>query len=215
MSGKSSRIQGFTLVEILVAFSLAVAVITISLKLSSYVRTNFVAGTVDIDNLQQARAAINSIRRDFLVAHPSIEPSEGTDIREKIRNNPMILTSHFSARQKSRPVIISDKEIHLFKSRLDENGRKQIEEISYVFDAAEKSLVRVSGDVRKQYTGIENVKFVLYPHQLNKKISMVWISILASHQESGESRQLEIATTIASSIIGSDLNRQYWNWNPD
>jgi hypothetical protein len=67
--------------------------------------------------------------------------------------------------------------------------------------------------VRKQYSGIENVKFVIYQHQFNKKIPMVWISLLVSHQESGERRQLEIATSIASSIIGHDLNSHYWNSN--
>jgi len=213
MPGKYNNRKGFTLVEILVAFSLAVTVITIALKLSSNVRTNVVAGTVDLENLQQARAAINSIRRDFLVAQPLIESSEGFDIREKIRSNQIISASLFSATQKSRPVIISEKEIHLFKTTLDENGNEKIEEISYVFDSDEKSLIRVSGDVRKQYSGIENVKFVIYQHQFNKKIPMVWISLLVSHQESGERRQLEIATSIASSIIGHDLNSHYWNSN--
>ncbi|HAE39001.1 MAG TPA: hypothetical protein DCG57_10240 [Candidatus Riflebacteria bacterium] len=213
MPAKYSKRQGFTLVEMLVAFSLAVAVIIMALKLSSTVRTNVVAGTVDLQNLQQARAAINSIRRDFLVAHPSIDYSEGTDIREEIRSKPIISASHFSARQKSRPVIIAENEIHLFKSTLDENGRKKVEEISYIFDSAEKSLFRVSGDVKKQFSGIENVKFVLYQHQLNKKIPLVWVSLMVTHQEGGESRQLEIATTIVSSIIDHDLNNRHWNWN--
>ncbi|MBU1106045.1 MAG: type II secretion system GspH family protein [Candidatus Riflebacteria bacterium] len=209
---KNHNNRAFTLVETLVGFALATALIILVMQLGRITRASVAKGDVDLQNLQEARSAINSLRRDFLVATPLYNTSDGLDIREEIRNNPVLTSDRFSKQQKSRPVIVSDQEIHFCRYTLDQNGNKTIEEISYVFDKTDKSLIRTTLSGKKVFTGIENARFSVYSHSLDPRVPLLWVALTVENKESGESKKLELATTIASSIISQDLNNSHWNW---
>lgn len=204
--------SAFTLVETIVGFALAAALIIFVMQFARMARSSVAKGDVDLQNLQESRAAINSLRRDLLVATPVYIPADGLDAREEIRRNPILVTDQFSKQQKSRPVIVSEHEIHFCRYSLDENGKKTTENISYIFDGNEKSLVRISLAGKKVFTGIENVRFSVYFHSINSGIPLLWVVLTVENNEGGESKKLELATTIASSIISQDLNNFHWNW---
>ncbi len=211
---KTDTNAAFTLVETLVAFFLATALIVLLMQLSGGVRTGVVRGDVDLQNLMEARAAINSIRRDFLVATPRFEARDGIDMREQIRHNPVVPQDKLKTIFLSSPVTVAEHALFFCRQVVDEAGNQTSEEVSYTFDESEKTLVRTSPTGVKKFAGIENSRFSIYFHPLKPEIPMVWVSITVKNIEGGESRQLEIATTIASSIISQDLNNLHWNWNP-
>ncbi len=204
--------HAFTLVETLVALVLATSLIILVMQLSSTVRTSVARGGVDVKNLQTARAAINSLKRDFLTAVPMYIPADGLDTREQIRGNPIETASQTTAQQQSQPIIVSDEALLFYRNGLDEAGSKTVERITWVFSAADKALLRTAGDKTTRFSGIEKACFSRYYHPLNQKVPLIWVKMSVKSVENGESKELELATTVASAIISQDVNNPYWNW---
>ena len=86
------KIKGFTLVESIIAIGMASALIILVMKLTSAIRGDVVKGTVDLQNLQDARLVINSLRRDFTCAMPYYDPSDKQEDIDSVRNNPVLYT---------------------------------------------------------------------------------------------------------------------------
>ncbi|HMM61455.1 MAG TPA: prepilin-type N-terminal cleavage/methylation domain-containing protein, partial [Candidatus Rifleibacterium sp.] len=66
------RCSGFTLVEAMIGMMLVSALLTMSYKVFSYITMQRSRGSVDLQELQGARHAINYLRRDFRCAAPVI-----------------------------------------------------------------------------------------------------------------------------------------------
>ena len=79
------RKTGFTLVETVIAVGMATAIIILVLKLTSVIRGDVAKGTVDLQNLQDARLIINLLRRDFSSATPLYDTDENIDINKYLK----------------------------------------------------------------------------------------------------------------------------------
>ncbi|MDD3002112.1 MAG: hypothetical protein PHF29_10195, partial [Candidatus Riflebacteria bacterium] len=73
--------RAFTLVEISISIVIAIGVFFSVYRFLSNTRQQYMYGTVNLQNLQEARLAINSLRRDFSCACPKIKyPPTATEI---------------------------------------------------------------------------------------------------------------------------------------
>ena len=87
--GRGGRRRGITLLELAVTILLGSLVVGIAFGFLSRVRSLYSHGTVNLQNLQDAQLAINSIRRDFFSACPffgqKVETLAEFQIYEKTR----------------------------------------------------------------------------------------------------------------------------------
>lgn len=204
--------KGFTLVETVIAVGMATALIILVVNLSSVIRGDVAKGTVDLQNLQDARIIINSLRRDFSSATPLYDTGEDIEIRDKVRNDPVRYITKYNA-HKSRPIILNEHDIVFCKTTVDSSGNRTREEIHYSFDAVSKVLNRHSSSGNKVFKGLEDIKFDLYFHQLNEDVPMILVTMLIKTKEGNETKELELTTTICSSIINNDIANLDWNWS--
>lgn len=202
--------KAFTLIEVVVAVAMAAGLLILVMKMFGYIRGDVAKGTVDLQNLQDARLVINSLRRDFTCAVPIYDSSESLTIRDEVRANPILKTSTFTKNQKSRPIIVSNTEINF--GILDKSGN--LNEVHYYFNPTTKTLNRKSSEGEKAFKGIENIYFELYYHPLKDKIQipMLLVTILIKTKDSNVTRELPITTTMCSSVISKDIENLDWNW---
>ncbi|HAE38832.1 MAG TPA: hypothetical protein DCG57_09365, partial [Candidatus Riflebacteria bacterium] len=64
--------RGFTFVETAMSVGIALVVFLMIYRFMSSTRQHYMYGTVNLQNLQEARMAINYLRRDFSCATPYI-----------------------------------------------------------------------------------------------------------------------------------------------
>ena len=209
MFNKNNK-KAFTLIEVVVAIAMAAGLLILVLKMFGYIRGDVAKGTVDLQNLQDARLVINSLRRDFTCAIPIYDTSESITIRDEVRANPILKASTFTKNQKSRPIIISNTEINF--GILDKSGN--LKEVHYYFNPTTKTLNRRSTDGEKAFKGIENINFELYYHPIKEElhIPMLLVTILIKTKESNVTRELPITTTMCSTVISKDVENLDWNW---
>ena len=207
------KIKGFTLVESIIAIGMASALIILVMKLSSAIRGDVAKGTVDLQNLQDARLVINSLRRDFTCAMPYYDPSDKQEDIDSVRNNPVLFAETYSdSAKKSKPIIIHNHHLNFVKPAYDSSGNLTFEEITYVFDGMNRTLIRhssISGD--KHFKGMDNIEFGLYYHPLQTDTPMLLVSMIIRTSEGGESKTLPLTTTMCSSIVNKDIVNLDWN----
>ena len=207
------KIKGFTLVESIIAIGMASALIILVMKLSSAIRGDVVKGTVDLQNLQDARLVINSLRRDFTCAMPYYDPSDKQEDIDSVRNNPVWYAETYTdSSKKSKPIIIYKYHLNFVKPVYDSSGNLNMEEITYVFDGMNKTLIRhssISGD--KHFKGMDNIEFGLYYHPLETDIPMLLVSMTIRTTEAGETKTLPLTTTMCSNIVNKDIVNLDWN----
>ncbi len=207
------RIKGFTLVESIIAIAMASALIILVMKLSSVIRGDVVKGTVDLQNLQDARLVINSLRRDFTCAMPYYDPSDKQEDIDLVRNNPILYTETYNdSSKKSKPIIVHKYHLNFVKPVYNSSGDLTLEEIYYVFDAASKTLIRhssLNGD--KSFKGMDLIEFGLYYHPLETDTPMLLVSMIIRTTEAGETKTLPLTTSMCSSIVNKDIVNLDWN----
>ena len=207
------KIKGFTLVESIIAIGMASALIILVMKLSSAIRGDVVKGTVDLQNLQDARLVINSLRRDFTCAMPYYDPSDKQEDIDSVRNNPVWYAETYTdSSKKSKPIIIYKYHLNFVKPVYDSSGNLNMEEITYVFDGMNKTLIRhssISGD--KHFKGMDNIEFGLYYHPVETDIPMLLVSMTIRTTEAGETKTLPLTTTMCSNIVNKDIVNLDWN----
>ena len=207
------KIKGFTLVESIIAIGMASALIILVMKLSSAIRGDVAKGTVDLQNLQDARLVINSLRRDFTCAMPYYDPDDKQEDIDSVRNNPVLFTETYNdTSKKSRPIIIHKYHLNFVKPVYDSAGNLTMEDILYAFDGANRTLIRhssISGD--KNFKGMDNIEFGLYYHPLETDTPMLLVSMIIRTTEGGETKSLPLTTTICSSIVNKDIVNLDWN----
>ncbi len=207
------KIKGFTLVESIIAIGMASALIILVMKLSSAIRGDVVKGTVDLQNLQDARLVINSLRRDFTCAMPYYDSSDKQEDIDSVRNNPILYAETYTDNsKKSKPIIIHKHHLNFIKPAHDSSGNLRMEEIYYVFDGINKILIRhsnISGE--KRFKGMDNIEFGLYYHPLETDTPMLLVSMIIRTTEGGETKTLPLTTTMCSSIVNKDIVNLDWN----
>jgi len=211
------RCSGFTLVEAMIGMMLVSALLTMSYKVFSYITMQRSRGSVDLQELQGARTAINYLRRDFRCAAPVI--AKDATLAQKINaiRNPVIQKKAFNKDANSVPVLVSDGEIHFFRHLYDTpetSGVPKVGEVNYTMDTKRKCLVRTEAGNEKIFSDIRGARFELYGHPLKPEIPMllVTLTIDADPKDSGGGRNyFELTTTISSAIANQNLNNPYWH----
>lgn len=217
---KMIRRRAFTFVEMTISIGIALVVFLMIYRFLSNTRHHYMYGTVNLQNLQEARLALNYLRRDFSCACPRIEDpdSAGYVTLQKVRKQ-VFVTSSWPSETAGDLIQIHPHGLIFHKFVFGASGVKpKVEQVSYEFDAVEKVLTRRSaGDRVQKFNGFEEVEFRLYAHQLNPKIPVLWARFKVHEGENIYGKEsigkaLELTTSITSHFITSSLNNKYWRY---
>ncbi len=218
--GAASKRRAFTFVEMTVSIVIALVVFLMIYRFLSNTRHHYMYGTVNLQNLQEARQALNYLRRDFSCACPRIEDPDtaGYVTLQKVRKQ-VFVTSSWPSETEGDLIQIHPHGLLFYKFVFGTSSVKpRVEQVAYEFDPAEKVLIRRSaGDRVQKFSGFENVEFKLYAHQLNPKVPVLWVSFKVHEGENifgkdSIGKALELTTSITSHFITSSINNKYWRY---
>ncbi|NCB38880.1 MAG: hypothetical protein EOM80_08930 [Erysipelotrichia bacterium] len=219
---KKSRINhGFTLVEAVIGMMLISGLLIMFYKAFTYIGAQRARGSVDLQEMQGARYAINYLRRDFRCAAPVIPKTATVAQKKKALHMPIVEAKLFAKGDTTVPILVSDSEIHFFRHLYNTPELSSviaIEEINYRIDSARKCLVRSGAGKEQVFPDIREAKFELYSHPLKSEIPMLLVTLIidADLKDAGAGRNfLELTTTISSAIANQNINNPYWYINYD
>lgn len=213
--------QAFTLVEAMIGVMLISGLLTMSFKVFSYINTQRSRGSVDLQELQGARHAINYLRRDFRCAAPLIAESATLEQKKKALRMPVVEEKSFIKGSEAIPVVIAESEIHFFRHMYDTpetSSRPKTEEVNYFIDSARKCLVRSGAGVEKVFSDIRGARFELYAHPLKPEVPMLLVTLIidADTKDKGAGRNFfELTTTISSAVANQSINNPWWHISQD
>ena len=200
--------KGFTLIELSVGICIIAILFTTILKITGFVGHNVVKETSELQNLQSVRNAINSIRRDFILATPKYDSNSDFADNYSIRLDPIISESY--NKDGSQPMQVQSNNLLLYRKTLSGD----YEQISYDFNENDQILVRTSSLIGEhKYSGIKNVEFKLYymDSSLNPNIPLLWVSMTVENGHGKDVKTLTVATSLAANTICQDINNLFWN----
>ncbi len=200
--------KAFTLLESLVGCCIIVLLFYVVFKIMGFIGHNVIKETSELQNLQNVRSAINSIRRDFIVATPKYVADGDFGDNYNIKLEPIISESY--NKDGPQPMQIQIDNLLLYRKTLSGD----YEEISYVFNENDQMLIRTSTlGKERRYTGIKKVEFKLYylDSQLNPYIPVLWVSMTVENGHGNDTKTLTVGTSLAANTICQDLNNLYWN----
>ncbi|MFZ2961018.1 MAG: hypothetical protein WA705_29410 [Candidatus Ozemobacteraceae bacterium] len=212
-----NRLAGFTLVETMISLILISGLFGITFKVFSYINSQRAQGSVDLQELQGARYAINYLRRDFRCAVPHLAKTATLVQKKQAARMPVVETKSFVKSDGTVPILISSSEIHFFRqvyNTPDLTSTPATEEINYHIDDARKCLVRSIAGKEKIFPAIKGARFELYGHPLKSDIPMLLVTLVidADTKQSGAGPNfLELTTTISSSVANQNINNPYWH----
>jgi type II secretory pathway pseudopilin PulG len=223
--------KGFTLVETMISLAIAILVLFTVYKFLASTRQHYMYGTVNLQNLQEARLAINSIRRDFSCACPKVNyPPSALEITgaadvmqtafenlQKLRKQ-IFMTSSYTNNDRGELIQVGSSDLCFYTYVYGgTNEKPKVEQVRYNFDPSAKTLTRLGGDGSiRSFTGFENVLFELYIHELNPTVPILWVRFKIHEGEKyGDAEigsALELTTSISSPHIASSLSNNYWRY---
>ncbi|HOY67253.1 MAG TPA: hypothetical protein PLP29_10200 [Candidatus Ozemobacteraceae bacterium] len=210
----------FTLVEMIASMAVAFFIFLLIYKLLAGVRSHYMYGTVNLQNLQDARLAINYLRRDFASACPRFKSVTGASdgylyvnrLRKNIFKDPPAWDPRYGD-----PIQVTPNGVAFFRFEFDAGARPNVEQVQYQFDAATKTLKRKYRGAERVFRGFETVEFRVYTHMVNPGVPLLWVRLLIheGQQMYGSTnigKPLELTTTISSNFVSSSLNHLTWNY---
>lgn len=212
-------VAGFTLIEMLIGLVLVSFLFAISFRVFTYISSQMSRGSVDLQELQGARLALNYLRRDFRSAAPLIAKTATFVQKTKTARTPMVEAASYNRGPDSVPIVIADSEIHFFRQLYntpDAETAPTTEQVNYRIDDTKKCLVRSSAGKERMFPDIKGAKFELYGHPLKPEIPLllVTLTIDADVKDRGSARNvLELTTTISSPVAVQPLNYPRWHRN--
>lgn len=208
------------MVELLLSITVALVVFLLIYKLLSGVRSHYLYGTVNLQNLQDARLAVNHLRRDFSSACPRFKNGAASAdaymyvnrLRKYIFKDPPNWAAQYGD-----PIQITVNGLTFFRFEFDSGSNPHVEKVQYVFDAAAKTLIRKYKGSERKFKGFETVEFRLYTHMVNPAVPLLWVRLLIHEGKemygtTSIGKPLELTTTISSSFLSSSLNHLTWNY---
>lgn len=174
--------RAFSLIEISIGLILSCMVLFGAYSFFTYTRQQYMYGTVNLQNLEDARMAINYLRRDFSCACPFLDYLyDKSNLLEdgswKNNVNPYeelqkLRKNIFNFVSTSGNSIIIDKDqsmaMEFYKfvfdpGELERPQMSKVEKVHYEFDKQARTLIRSSQKgATVTFKGIEDVKFDLY-----------------------------------------------------
>lgn len=215
--------RGFTFVEMAMTVGLAIMVFLMIYRFMSSTRQHYMYGTVNLQNLQEARMAINYLRRDFSCATPYIGGNALVNYENMQRARNFIFEAPGWSPIPNVNLIKFDSESisipkFAFGSPDDE---PRIEYVTYTYEPGNilsRKIVNATGALKHEvkFSGIEHVEFKMYTHQLNPKVPLLWVKLLVHDKGTYGSdeigKPLEVTTSIASPFITSLVNNRGWRF---
>ncbi|HNW36146.1 MAG TPA: hypothetical protein PKM25_14505 [Candidatus Ozemobacteraceae bacterium] len=210
-----SRPVGMTLVEILMAMTLFLFIMGMVMHMMTMVQGLTGRGTINLQNLQEARLAMSSLRRDFLTACPVFSANDTDLVREKLRQSPIRLETGVPIADQSIPILVSEREL-IFQRFIPESAPGQIplpvEPVHYAFDQATGRLTRTTPRMTTVFQGIRAAAFKVYVQQANPKIPLLWVQLEVRQTTPGVASgpTLALSTTIYSMMAADLMNHPEW-----
>ncbi|PKL46122.1 MAG: hypothetical protein CVV42_17735 [Candidatus Riflebacteria bacterium HGW-Riflebacteria-2] len=215
--------RAFTFVEMSMSVAIALLVFLMIYRFMSTTRMHYMYGTVNLQNLQEARMAINYLRRDFSCATPYIagQGQVGFFTMQKAQNF-VFETTGWTATAGVNLIKCDSDSLSIPKFAFgspDEDPR--IEYVTYTYEPGNilsRKLLDASGNLRKEvkFSGIENVEFKLYTHKLNANVPVLWVKLLVHDKSTYGSdeigKALEVTASISSPFINSLVNHRNWRF---
>jgi type II secretory pathway component PulJ len=178
MKTKSKR--GFTFVELLVTIGISMIAFLMIYRFLTSTRHHYMYGTVNLQNLQEGRLAINYLRRDFSCACPRLEDpaTDGYVNLQKARKQ-IFSTASMPSVSSSNLIQVEPHGLLFYKYAYQSpDFQPRVELVRYEFDGSAKTLMRIGQDGKTQkFTGIEDVEFKVYVHQINPGIPVLWVRL--------------------------------------
>lgn len=220
-NAENSIRRGFTFVEMVMSVAIALLVFLMVYRFMSGTRHHYMYGTVNLQNLQEARMAINYLRRDFSCATPYVGGQGQVDWpdMQKARNF-VFETAAWNPIPAVNLIKLDSDSISIPKFAYgspDEEPR--IEYVTYTYEPGNilsRKLVDSTGALKREvrFTGIESVEFKLYTHQLNPNVPLLWVKLLVHDKElyNNVGKALEVTASISSPAITSLANHPNWRF---
>ncbi len=215
--------KALTLIELSICIIVAALLFKLVFDFMSNTRQNYMYGVVNLQNLQEARLAINYLRRDFssccpMFTDPIESQSDGYVNFQKTRKQ-LFVTQNTKENFSGDLIQIHEHGLLFHKYLFGSYGEHpKVESVTYQFDKSSKTLVRTSDTKgRKTFAGFEDVDFALYAHEINPSVPVLWVKFRI-HESSNIyasdkiGTALELTTTISSSFIDSSQNNKYWRY---
>jgi hypothetical protein len=209
------------MIEMAVGMVLGSVLMYFAFKFMTNTRHQYMHGSVNLQNLQEARLAINYLRRDFSSACPFLDPADADPkINVTLRKKPFDV-SGWSAGIKSQLVKSSAQvlQFHRFIFNTEAGAvLSKVVEVEYKYDAPTKTLVRTSEGRQKSFKGLENVEFKLYLDDYNGRVPILWVKLMfhegkdAAGTDKDLGRPLELTTSIVSPFMNGFYSHQMWNY---
>ncbi|PKL42882.1 MAG: hypothetical protein CVV41_12710 [Candidatus Riflebacteria bacterium HGW-Riflebacteria-1] len=214
--------RGFTFVETAMSVGIALVVFLMIYRFMSSTRQHYMYGTVNLQNLQEARMAINYLRRDFSCATPYIGGQGQVNFpnMQKARNF-VFETPGWTPINAVNLIKLDSDSISIPKFAFgspDEEPR--IEYVTYTYETGNvlsRKLVDATGVLKNEvkFSGIESVEFKMYTHQLNPNVPVLWVRLLVLDKSYGTGeigKALEVTASISSPFITSLVNNRNWRF---
>jgi len=222
-SAYQRRRRGFTFVEMAMTVGIALLVFLMIYRFMSSTRQHYMYGTVNLQNLQEARMAINYLRRDFSCATPYVAGQDQVAWETMQRARNFVFET---------PTWVATAGVNLIKCDSDSisipkfafgspDEEPRVEYITYTCEPGNilsRKLVDANGNLKKEVTfsGMESVEFKLYTHQLNDNVPVLWVKLLVHDKSTYGSddigKALEVTASISSPFITSLVNHRNWRF---
>ncbi len=208
---------GFTLVEAVIGLLLVSVLFALVFRIFSHINRQRALGSVDLQELQGARFAINYLRRDFRSAAPMIPKLATFAQKEKAALSPAVEAKSWTKTDSTVPIVVADSEIHFHRQLFDTPDfatTPATEEVNYHIDGSRKCLVRVSAGKEIPFPEVKGARFELYGHPLRPDVPMLLVSLVIearSKEGAGKTEDLEFVTTISSSPSNHNLHHPFWH----
>ncbi len=227
--------KAFTFIEITICIIISALVFKVVYELMANTRKNYMYGVVNLQNLQDARLAINYLRRDFASSCPNfISPSYVTingrnvfkdkewegfqNLRSQLfKVNASTLSQNGETPYHGELMVVRPTYLSFYKfvyGSTSENPK--VERVTYTFK--DNKLERHSKSKGKTvFTGFANVHFSLYTHSINPDIPLLWVQFTINESPNMYGKKtigkpLELTTTIASNFVYTSQNNKYWRF---
>lgn len=208
-----------TFVEITISIVLALVVFLMIYRFMESTRNHYMYGTVNLQNLQEARMAINYLRKDFSCVTPFLKKG-AVNFQSTQRIQKQIFDSAACPTGIPESSLIQILPQGLVLYCFDFNSKSTnpaLNKVIYEFDPPSKTLSRhLLGKIVK-FTGFDNVFFKTYVHQVNQDIPLLFVKFKIHEGEKiyGTNKigsSLELTTTIGSQFIDSNLANRSWRF---
>ncbi|MEW6708417.1 MAG: type II secretion system protein [Candidatus Riflebacteria bacterium] len=209
--------RGITLVEILIGTGLISLIILVVTNFSSTMSMNYKRGFSDLENFREAHAAIIQLRKDFSMACPYMSKSDGIQELKKYTLRPFAISVGDGS------IVGANRKIRVFPHQLtffrfadpsfSDNPMPVVEEVEYLFDSAEKVLIRKHLGKTNKFAGFKEMEFKAFVHAANPDVPVLWVKMVFDQVSEGSSaRPLELTTSISGCFVGDAINFRNWQY---